>query len=142
MNHKPFKKTLNLGIKLSILIVVIVALTIAIQSFNPKTWLPIVLERVESLGVWAPLAFIGIYVIATLCLIPGSLLTLGAGVLFGLIWGSIYTFMGATLGAIAAFWVSRYVARKWVANQIEADKKFQAVNQAVAREGFKIVLLT
>ena len=119
-----------------------VALAIAVRFLNLQAWLPIVLTRVDSLGIWAPIAFIGIYVIATLCLIPGSLLTLGAGVLFGVVWGAIYTFVGASLGAIAAFGVSRYVMRAWLTKQIEGNEKFQAVDQAVAQEGRKIVLLT
>jgi len=142
MSHKPLKKQWSPGLKLTILLVVIVISVLAIQSLNLQVWLPVVLRRVESLGVWAPIAFVCIYVVATLYLIPGSLLTLGAGVLFGVVLGSIYTFVGASLGAIAAFFVGRSVARKWVAQQIEENEKFQAVDQAVAREGFKIVLLT
>ncbi|MBW4489213.1 MAG: TVP38/TMEM64 family protein [Trichocoleus desertorum ATA4-8-CV12] len=146
MSHKPSRKQWSLGFKLAILLVVIVISVLAIQSLNLQVWLPVALGRVESLGVWAPIAFMGIYVAATLCLIPGSLLTIGAGVLFGVLLGSIYTFVGASLGAIAAFCVSRYIVRKWaqkwITKQIEGSEKFQAVNQAVAREGFRIVLLT
>jgi len=142
MSHKPLKKQWSPGLKLAIFLVVILISVLAIQSLNLQVWLPVVLGRVKSLGVWAPIAFVCIYVVATLCLIPGSLLTLGAGVLFGVVLGSIYTFVGASLGAIAAFCVSRYVARKWVAKQLGGGAKFQAVDQAVAREGFKIVLLT
>jgi uncharacterized membrane protein YdjX (TVP38/TMEM64 family) len=142
MQYKPLKRHLKLGVKLVVLLLVIVIFTVAIQSFNLQAWLPVVLGRVASLGVWAPIAFVSIYVIATLCLIPGSLLTLGAGILFGVVLGSIYTFVGASLGAIAAFCVSRYVARKWIVTQIARDAKFQAVDQAVAQEGLKIVLLS
>jgi uncharacterized membrane protein YdjX (TVP38/TMEM64 family) len=56
--------------------------------------------------------------------------------------GSIYVFIGATLGAIAAFLAGRYVAREWVAQKIEENPKFRAIDRAVGREGFKIVLLT
>lgn len=133
---------MNLKIKLAVLLVVMVFLAIAVRFLNLQAWLPIVLARVDSLGIWAPIAFIGIYVIATLCLIPGSLLTLGAGVLFGVVWGAIYTFLGASLGAIAAFCTSRYLARTWLTKQIGSNEKFQAVDQAVGREGLKIVLLT
>src|SRR5207302_6285236 len=50
--------------------------------------------------------------------------------------------IGATLGATAAFLVGRYLARDWVAHRIEANQKFKAIDQAVGREGGKIVLLT
>lgn len=56
--------------------------------------------------------------------------------------GSVYVFVGATLGAIAAFWVGRYLARDWVSRKIEDNASFSAIDQAVAEEGFKIVLLT
>ena len=102
---------------------------------NALTW-------VESLGSIAPIAFIVLYNVATVLLIPGSLLTLGSGVLFGLVWGSVYVFFAATLGATLAFWLGRTVARDWVSNKISAYPKFAAIDKAVAKEGFKIVFLT
>jgi uncharacterized membrane protein YdjX (TVP38/TMEM64 family) len=83
-----------------------------------------------------------IYILATILFIPGSLLTLGAGVLFGVLWGSIYVSIGATIGAAGAFLVGRYLARGWVEKRIEGNDKFKAIDQAVAREGWKIVGLT
>lgn len=102
---------------------------------NALTW-------VESLGSIAPIAFIVLYNVATVLLIPGSLLTLGSGVLFGLVWGSVYVFFAATLGATLAFWLGRTVARDWVSKKISAYPKFAAIDTAVAKEGFKIVFLT
>jgi len=66
----------------------------------------------------------------------------GCGVVYGAIFGSIYVFIGATLGATAAFLVGRYLARGWVAKKIARNQKFQAIDEAVGKEGFKIVLLT
>jgi uncharacterized membrane protein YdjX (TVP38/TMEM64 family) len=74
--------------------------------------------------------------------LPGSILTLGAGVIFGVILGSLYVFIGATLGATAAFLVGRYLARGWVTNKISDNKKFAAIDKAVSKKGLKIVLLT
>jgi uncharacterized membrane protein YdjX (TVP38/TMEM64 family) len=100
------------------------------------------LKWIESLGYIGGIAFMGIYIVSTVAFIPGSVLTLGAGVVFGVIWGSLYVFIGATLGAIAAFLVGRYLARDWVGKKIEGNQKFAAIDRAVAHEGFKIVLLT
>jgi uncharacterized membrane protein YdjX (TVP38/TMEM64 family) len=97
---------------------------------------------VESLGLIAPIAFIGVYNVATVFLIPGSILTLGGGVLFGLWWGSFYVIIAATLGATIAFWIGRNFARDWVSQQISKYPKFAAIDKAVAKEGFKIVALT
>ena len=96
---------------------------------------------VEGLGLWGPLVFILGYAIATVAFIPGSLLTLAAGAIFGLVRGTVYTFLGATLGASAAFLVARYVARNAIERKIAGNPKFAAIDRAVGQEGFKIVAL-
>jgi uncharacterized membrane protein YdjX (TVP38/TMEM64 family) len=99
------------------------------------------LTWVDSLGPIAPLAFIAIYNIATVLLIPGSVLTLGSGILFGLGWGTLYVIIAATLGATIAFWIGRNFARGWVSRRLENYPKFEAIDRAVALQGFKIVAL-
>ncbi|MBN3895871.1 MAG: TVP38/TMEM64 family protein [Nostoc sp. NOS(2021)] len=112
------------------------------NSFNPQAILRNALQWIDSLGTLGAIAFIALYIIATVAFFPGSILTLGAGVIFGTVWGSLYVFIGATLGATAAFLVGRYLARGWVASKIADNKKFAAIDQAVGKEGLKIVLLT
>ncbi|MFB2772938.1 TVP38/TMEM64 family protein [Pelatocladus sp. BLCC-F211] len=116
--------------------------TVKTPGFNPQEWLRNALQWIDSLGTVGAIAFIALYIIATVAFLPGSILTLGAGVVFGVIWGSIYVFIGATLGATAAFLVGRYLARNWVATKIADNKKFAAIDRVVGREGLKIVLLT
>lgn len=111
-------------------------------GFNPQEILRNALEWVNSLGAIGGIAFIFIYILATVAFFPGSILTLGAGVVFGVLWGSIYVFIGATLGATLAFLVGRYFARDWIAKKIAGNEKFSAIDRAVGKEGFKIVLLT
>ncbi|MCC5640476.1 TVP38/TMEM64 family protein [Nostoc sp. CHAB 5844] len=112
------------------------------NSFNPQAILRDALQWIDSLGTVGALAFIGLYIIATVAFLPGSILTLGAGVVFGVVWGSLYVFIGATIGATAAFLVGRYLARGWVASKIADNQNFAAIDRAVGREGLKIVLLT
>lgn len=100
------------------------------------------LEQIQQLGIAGVVAFIVLYALATVAFIPGSLLTLGAGVVYGVVQGSLYVLIGASLGAVLAFLVGRYLARDWVAKKIENNPKFKAIDEAVGREGFKIVLLT
>lgn len=97
---------------------------------------------IQNLGATGVIVFVGIYVFATILFIPGTILTLSAGVLFGVVWGSIYVFIGATLGATLAFLIGRYLARDWISKQIESNSKFKVIDEAVAREGLKIVTLT
>ncbi len=111
-------------------------------GFNPQELLRNALQWVDDLGAIAPIAFILIYIVATVAFLPGSVLTLGAGVLFGIIQGSIYVFFGATVGATLAFLVGRYLARGWISKKIAGNQKFKAIDQAVGKEGLKIVLLT
>ena len=111
-------------------------------GFNPQELLRNALQWIDSLGVVGGIAFIAIYIVATVAFLPGSILTLGAGVVFGVLLWSVYVFIGATMGAIAAFLVGRYLARGWIGKKIESDRKFAAIDKAVAKEGFKIVLLT
>lgn len=112
------------------------------NGINPQAILRDALQWIDSLGSGGAIAFIALYIIATVAFLPGSILTLGSGVVFGVVWGSVYVFIGATLGATSAFVVGRYLARGWVANKIAGNKKFAAIDQAVGREGLKIVLLT
>ena len=114
----------------------------ASTGFNPQTILFRALTWVDSLGSVGAIAFIIIYILATVAFFPGSILTFGAGVVFGLVLGSFYVFIGATIGSAAAFLVGRYLARGWVAEKIQGNNKFQAIDEAVGKEGLKIVLLT
>lgn len=132
----------NRTIKFLIITSLIISLIFLSQYIN----IPIILHNsilwVQNLGVWGPIAYIAIYNLATMIFIPGSVLTLKGGCIFGLIWGSIYVLTAAIIGAILAFLVGRYISRDWVSRQIEKHPKFQAINAAVAKEGWKIVLLT
>ena len=100
------------------------------------------LTWIRDLGAVGPLVFAGIYVIAAVALVPGSILTLGAGVIFGVLKGTMIVAVSATLGATAAFLIGRYLARDWVASKIKKSEKFQAIDKGVAEEGWKIVGLT
>ncbi|MEG5001004.1 TVP38/TMEM64 family protein [Microcoleus sp. B4-D4] len=128
--------------KLFLGIALAVALIVAAQFFNFQAILKNALSAIASLGPWGPAAFILIYIVATVLFIPGSLLTLGSGVLFGVVGGTVCVSIGSVLGATFAFLIGRYLTRDWVSKQIEGNPKFQAIDSAVASEGWKIVLLT
>lgn len=115
---------------------------IAFNLPNLQEYLQNALLWVQGLGATGAIAFMGIYILATVLLIPGSLLTLGGGAIFGLVWGSICVFGAAAIGATFAFLIGRYLARGWVSQRIEGNPKFKAVDSAIAREGLKIVILT
>jgi uncharacterized membrane protein YdjX (TVP38/TMEM64 family) len=124
-------------LSLTIIFLIIIAKFLNIQSLLQQS-----LIWVQSLGIWGPAAFILIYNLATILFIPGSVLTLGGGVLFGVFWGSFYVFIAATFGATFAFLIGRYLSRDWVSQKIDKYPKFKAIDLAVAKEGLKIVFLT
>ncbi|HLY36827.1 MAG TPA: TVP38/TMEM64 family protein [Candidatus Binatia bacterium] len=96
---------------------------------------------VNGLGVWGPVVFILGYAAAVVAFVPGSVLTLAAGAIFGLAQGTIYVFVAAVLGSTAAFLVARHLARAAVERRIARNPRFGAIDRAVAAEGRKIVFL-
>ena len=98
-------------------------------------------QWVDGLGFWGPAVFVFGYAIAVVAFVPASLLTLGAGAIFGIAHGVLYVFVAATVGSCLAFLVSRYLARSAVEKKIEGKPKFSAIDRAVETEGLKIVFL-
>ena len=128
--------------KLLLGVLLVAALFGLARQFNVQDLLKHALEWIRGLGPAGPLVFVGIYALATVLFLPGSILTLGAGVVFGLVKGSVICSISSTLGATCAFLVGRYLARGWVETKIDGNTKFEAIDEAVAREGWKIVGLT
>ncbi|MGQ4645996.1 VTT domain-containing protein [Lyngbya aestuarii] len=126
----------------SILILIATLIIAQAKYFNVQEILRNALNWIDHLEYYKPIAFIVIYNLATVLFVPGAILTLGGGIIFGLVWGSVYVFIASSLGATCAFLIGRYLSRSWVYQQIEGNHKFQAIDRAVAREGFKIVFLT
>src|SRR5438105_7962212 len=120
----------------------VVAVVVAVKYFHVQHLLKAALDWIGKLGPLGPVIFVGLYVVATVFFIPGSVLTLGAGAVFGVALGSVCVSISATLGATAAFLVGRYLARDAIARRIEKNQNFSIIDRAVADEGWKIVLLT
>src|ERR687886_578656 len=114
----------------------------AARGFNLQDMLRNTLAWIDGLGAVGAIAYIALYILATVAFLPGSIITLGGGAIFGVVLGSLYVFIGASLGATAAFLVGRYLARDWVYKKIAGNEKFRAIDEAVGKEGLKIVVLT
>ena len=142
MNQDGPSAKKNKIIKIVLAVLILAALIAAANSFDLQQIFRDTLAWISGLGVIAPVIFIAIYILACVLLLPGSILTLGAGIVFGVVKGSIVVSMGSTLGAICAFLVGRYLARGWVSGKIAGNEKFNAIDEAVAHQGWKIVLLT
>ena len=121
----------------------VVAISIVVvDKFNLQELLRTLLLWVDSLDSGGAIAYIVIYNLATVLFVPGVFLTLGGGVLFGLVWGSVYVLIAAILGATWAFLIGRYLCRGLIWQKIQQNAQFQAIALAVRQQGWKIVLLT
>lgn len=98
-------------------------------------------EWVQGAGPAGMAVYGLVYVLATVFLLPGSILTLGAGFAYGPLWGTALVSPVSVLAATIAFVLGRTVARGWVERRIAGYPRFAAVDAAVAQGGFKIVLL-
>lgn len=94
----------------------------------------------EGFGLWAPVVFVGLWVIWALLFLPGVVLGVAGGAIFGPIWGPVLTLLGATLGATLAFLVARYVASDWVTKK--AGVRLKKLLDGVEAEGWRFVAFT
>lgn len=95
---------------------------------------------VDAAGAAGPLLFMGLYAIATVLFLPGAVLTLAGGALFGPVWGTLYSLLGATSGAALAFLVARYLAADWVRPRLQGLPA--RLVEGVEAEGWRFVAFT
>ncbi|MCU0633641.1 MAG: TVP38/TMEM64 family protein [Gemmatimonadaceae bacterium] len=126
---------------LPVLLIVAAIVAVVMGGRTLGARLPAFAASIEALGAWGPAAFVLGYALATVCFVPGALLTLAAGALFGLRTGVALVFVGALLGSTAAFLIARYAARRAIESRVARDPRFAAVDRAIARDGRRIVLL-
>lgn len=103
--------------------------------------MPTVLAMLEHLGPWAPFAFVGVYAVATVLIMPCFLLTLASGALFGLGGGVWWTFVGSVFGATGSFLAARYVLRDVLTARAAQDARFVNIDRAIAINGRWIAFL-
>lgn len=123
-------------IRIFLFIVLLVGVTLAVlyrDRFDAQS----LAAWTDEAGPAAPLLFMLIYAVATVLFLPGSVITLAGGALFGPVLGTFYNLTGATLGATLAFLVSRYLASEWVAKRTGGRLK-QLIN-GVEEEGWRFV---
>ena len=121
---------------------VLVAAGVAVALLPVHAFLDRFLHWVEGLGPLAPVVIAAAYVPATVLFVPGSLITVGAGFVAGVLWGTVAVSVGSTLGATAAFLVGRHLLRDAVEARLARHPRFRAVQQAVGQGGLRLVLLT
>ena len=120
-------------------LVVLAVLILAARRFGAA--IPDLLREVRAFGDWAPVAYIGLFVVAVILMVPAWLLTVVGGALFGLWPGIPIALIAATSGALAAFVLARLAGRAALATRFARSPRFEALDRAVAANGLKIVFL-
>jgi uncharacterized membrane protein YdjX (TVP38/TMEM64 family) len=111
----------------------------ALPTFDGAFFAALLAALASPLGA---LAFVPLYALWVTLLLPGVWASMLAGALYGTLWGSVLVFVGACLGAEAAFLLGRHWLRGWSRRRLARVPRLAAVERAVSREGLKLVLLT
>ena len=127
--------------RLVALIVIVIALFLVMKFLPVQQWLRTFSDWVGQMGVTGIFIFIGVYVVATVLLAPGAILTIGAGFAFGLSKGFLAVSAGSTLGAALAFLVARFIAREKVEATAKGNEKFREIDKAIGKQGAKLIFL-
>ena len=136
---EPAPRTLQTVLRLAVVAVALAAIVywrapISAQIQGAAEW-------VKTFGPWGPVVFIALYVAAAVAFVPGSLLTLSAGAIFGLGPGTLYVFVAATLAACLSFALARGVLRGAIEQRLQDNPRLGAIDRAIAAEGRRIVFL-
>ncbi len=127
--------------KVLIFSLLVIAVILGAKFFPLSLWLNHFLEWVRILGFWGALLYFFVYVAGTVLFVPGTALTLGSGLLFGLLWGTLLVSLASVSGATIAFLIARSFGREWTRRRIERYPKFKIMDRAIGENGFKLVLL-
>ena len=124
--------------KIAMGLVALVALIIGYRLLPLQEWITVFQEWVQGYGALGWVIFVVVYALAVFVLIPGSFLTLAAGIIWGL-WAFPIIIIGATLGSALSFLAARYLFLDTVQEKVQQYPKFRAVNEAIRDEGWKVV---
>lgn len=105
-----------------------------------RDWFGGFLDWVQNLGPWAPVVFVVVYIVSVVFLLPGWIMTVGAGLTFGIVEGAVLVSISATTAATVAFLIGRHLARDRVERYAENHAAFRAIDDAIGAKGWKILI--
>ncbi|MCX5662565.1 MAG: TVP38/TMEM64 family protein [Planctomycetota bacterium] len=132
--HVGAVQWISLGLIVAALLAAIACLPTAALAHRFAAW-------IDSLGPWGPLVFVLGYAVATLLWIPGMVMATAGGALFGIVKGSVLSSLGALIAECTAFVLTRYIARAAVERRVRAHPRFAAIDRAITRSGWRVVVL-
>lgn len=129
-------------VQISGLLVVGISLFVLSRFFALAEMLAQVQERVMHWGAWSAILYPLLYACCNVLLLPGGFLSLGGGFFFGLWWGFLIILVGNVSGAAIQFFISRWIGQRWLRPHLMKNATLEALEPAVVREGWKIILLS
>jgi uncharacterized membrane protein YdjX (TVP38/TMEM64 family) len=105
-------------------------------------WLAEIQQHVMHWGVWSAICYPLLYAACNVLLLPGGVLSVGGGFFFGLWWGFLIVLLGNVIGAAISFFISRLIGERWLHHRLMRNPTLKALEPAVEREGWKIILLS
>jgi len=124
------------------LIIVAVLLFVLSRLFPVVDSLAAIQQHVTNWGAWSAIFYPLLYACCNVLLLPGGVLSIGAGFFFGLWWGFLIALLGNVAGAAISFVISRWLGRQWLRKKLMKNRTLVALEPAVEREGWKIILLS
>ncbi|MBA3962378.1 MAG: VTT domain-containing protein [Chthoniobacterales bacterium] len=124
------------------LVLVGVLLIVGGHFFSLTDWVASIQSKVMRLGVWSAICYPLLYACCNVLLLPGGFLSVGGGFFFGLWWGFLIVLIGNVAGAAISFFISRWVGSHWLRRKLLRNPTLEALEPAVRREGWKIILLS
>ena len=122
---------------------VAIGLLLVLSRFFPIVdFVAAVQLRVMNWGAWSAIGYPLLFAFCNVLLLPGGILCVGAGFFFGLWWGLLIVFVGNAIGAAISFALSRWLAGDWFRRKLSSNRSLRALEPAVEREGWKIILLS
>src|SRR6476660_10361148 len=124
-------------------LVLVAALFLVGGHFFPiADWIAYVQQKVMHLGAWSAIWYPLLYAGCNVLLLPGGLLSIGGGFFFGLWWGFLIVLVGNVTGAAISFFIGRTIGRRWLERRLEKSRRLHALEPAVERDGWKLILLS
>src|SRR5881628_1980588 len=124
-------------------LVAVIALVLALSRYVPVgNFIEGLQERVMSWGAWAAICYPLLFAACNILLLPGGILAVGGGFFFGLWWGFFIVLVGNLVATAISFALSRWIARRWFQQKLSRDPTLRALEPAVERESWKIILLS
>ena len=122
---------------------VTVGLLLFLSRFFPIVdFVGAVQHRVMQWGAWSAVCYPFLFALCNVLLLPGGVLSVGAGFFFGLEWGFLIVFLGNAIAAAISFAFSRWFGRRWLSRRLSQNSTLKTLEPAVEREGWKIIFLS